>query len=152
VKRLTLVRHAHADTEQHPVKDFDRPLSDRGIEQARNAAAAFAAGRPEVDLILSSPAQRAFATAEAFATALGYAPRRIVTELPLYLASPETILLLLEKLDETLRHVLVVGHNPGLSALARQLSGNLQMGELNTAAVYSADVSNDMLKVSTRAH
>jgi phosphohistidine phosphatase len=70
---------------------------------------------------LCSPAQRALETLDAVRARL---PDLDVTRDPqLYLASAGEILERLQELPETLDAVLVVGHNPGLAALARSLPG-----------------------------
>ena len=138
---LTLIRHAHAEAERAGIKDFDRSLSETGVREARAAALKLAAENPQVDLILSSPAVRALQTAQIFARALAYPEPRIGTDASLYLASPDAILAALEDIEDAVRHVLVFGHNPGISILARQLSANSRMPELNTAGVFSIQLT-----------
>lgn len=40
-----------------------------------------------------------------------------------YLASPGELLKLLQEVDDAVRHILLVGHNPGLHALVAALAG-----------------------------
>ncbi len=54
---------------------------------------------------------------------LGPPPLRIVYDEALYLASPDAIRTELGRIDDSDAHVLVVGHNPGLHALALELVG-----------------------------
>lgn len=116
--RLALVRHAKSDWGDPGLDDHDRPLNDRGIRDAPRMAQALAATdfRPEV--ILSSTALRARTTAEAFGAASGVA---VDLDPELYGAPART--LLAAAAASGARRVLVVAHDPGMTALAGQLSG-----------------------------
>jgi phosphohistidine phosphatase len=76
----------------------------------------------EVELMISSPATRAMVTAEAIAEALDYACGGIVSEERLYEADAEEILTVIEEQDAWIDQLMVVGHNPGLTALVNILS------------------------------
>jgi phosphohistidine phosphatase len=69
---LYLLRHAHAGNAAHwDGDDADRPLSDRGKDQARRLGKLLAARGVVPDTILSSPKVRARQTANLVADALG---------------------------------------------------------------------------------
>jgi phosphohistidine phosphatase len=76
----------------------------------------------EVELMISSPATRAMATAEAIAEELDYPWDGVVTEERLYEADAEEILTVIEEQDDWIDHLMVIGHNPGLTALVNILS------------------------------
>jgi phosphohistidine phosphatase len=76
----------------------------------------------EIDLIVSSSALRAVATAEALAEAFEYAWDEIVVEEGLYEADADEILEVVEEQDDWVDHLMLVAHNPGLTALANYLS------------------------------
>ena len=116
-RRLILLRHGHAEEGRD---DFARRLTDAGRRAARQAGQALAHARFQPQLVLTSPAPRALETAELVAESCGHegAPRADQT---LYLGDPRAYLNVLRALPETLSRVLLVGHNPTLSELARQL-------------------------------
>ena len=70
--RLLLIRHGETDhnAERLALGQADVPLNERGRLQAQALAAALAA-RYEIDAIYASPLQRALATAQPLAEALG---------------------------------------------------------------------------------
>jgi phosphohistidine phosphatase len=76
----------------------------------------------EVELMISSPAVRAMATAEAMAEELDYPWDGIVAEEGLYEVDAEGILTVIEEQDDWIDRLMVVGHNPDLTALANILS------------------------------
>ena len=92
------------------------------------------------ELIITSDAVRALTTARAVAEAAGY-EGAIVTEPSLYLGKPDQVLATLNGLTETVRAVLIVGHNPGLEDLVAQLTG--EAVDLPTAALVHLAVPVD---------
>lgn len=89
------------------------------------------------DLIVSSDAVRAEATARAAADAAGYTGR-IVLSPELYHSSPATIVNVLQSLDDTAHSVMIVAHNPGLEDLVKRLTG--QSIELPTATLVHVEL------------
>jgi phosphohistidine phosphatase len=136
-KRLTLVRHAKSDWGDVSLGDFDRPLNKRGERDAPDMAARLAEAGLKPTLIISSPAVRALATAKAFAKALGYPKERIVRTDAAYLASPSELLEVVNALGGRASHVMLFGHNPGISAFAARLTGDDTIGDLPTCAAVS---------------
>lgn len=131
--RLTLVRHAKAVAARDRDTDFDRALSAEGLAEAREMAARFASHGRRPQLIVSSPAPRASNTATLFAQAWTPDVPAIDLQSPLYLAGPDALLDAIHALAAH-EHVMIVGHNPGISELARRIAGQ-PLGDLATAAV-----------------
>jgi len=138
MQRLTLLRHAQALDTPRGGRDFDRPLSDRGIIEARGAAQALQAAMPRPDLILASSARRTTQTAELVRdTAFADAP--LIVEPQLYLADADTLLDVLHSLGDGFATVLLVAHNPGISLACARLAGDGQPLSLQTAGWRSFD-------------
>ena len=113
MKQLILIRHAKSDW-SHGLPDHDRPLNSRG----RRAAPAIGDWLREKgflpDDILCSTATR---TRETLALLGSKAPVRF--EPALYHAAPETMLEVLKTAAGN--SVTMLGHNPGIAALAEDL-------------------------------
>lgn len=122
MRLLTLVRHAKSSWDYDELSDFERPLNERGRrdapEMAQRVRRLF--GKPQ--RLISSPALRAITTAQVFADNLGIDSHDIVVRPKIYEASTDTLLRLVRELDEHDEHVMLFGHNPGLSQLAHQLA------------------------------
>lgn len=73
-------------------------------------------------------------TAEYVKDAFGSADIELAIESSLYLASPSRIVSVLRSLDSTLKHVMVIAHNPGLEELSALLTGESPM-HFPTAAI-----------------
>ncbi|WP_028846667.1 SixA phosphatase family protein [Thermocrispum agreste] len=128
-RRITLFRHAKAAWPDD-VDDIDRPLADRGEADAP-VAGRWLAGQPLPSLVLCSPAVRARRTCELAMAALPDIPIRI--EERIYAASAGDLLDVVHQLPGDTRHVMLVGHNPGLSHLAGLLAG--ERIDLSTAGI-----------------
>jgi phosphohistidine phosphatase len=141
VRRLTVLRHAKSSWINPSLPDNQRPLSSRGEKDASMMAARLAARGERPDLILTSHAQRAAATAKAVAAHLGCPDGTMRIERRLYLAPPDAILQLVRSQDDAHAHVLLVGHNPGLTELANHLLPAFALGTLPTAGVVAIEVA-----------
>jgi phosphohistidine phosphatase len=111
------MRHGEAEGD---AVDHERALTARGRQQCVAAAEALAAAGFRPDAVLCSSAERAHRSAELAAEALGFSGPLEVRE-ALYLAEPPTYVAALRGLPDTVRSVLLVAHNPGLSVLASGL-------------------------------
>jgi phosphohistidine phosphatase len=100
-------------------------LNDRGKRDAPRMGERLAKRDVKVDLILSSPASRALATAEIIAKELDYNPKDIVVDDRLYPGAVDDLLNMIHKLDHMLDRVMLVGHNPTLTEVAQRLSSEI---------------------------
>jgi phosphohistidine phosphatase len=139
-KRLSLVRHANADQEGD-VRDFERPLSRKGHGEAMEMARRFQERGLVPDLILSSAAVRTRETAETFARVLGVAPRLLQADDSLYLADGDHILATIRAVGPRVTHLMLIGHNPGISAAAISLAPEAISNDLPTCGTLTMNVS-----------
>jgi phosphohistidine phosphatase len=117
VVRLYLCRHAHAAPGD---PDQLRELTDRGRAEADALAARLESATPAPEVVLASPLLRARQTAEPLARRLDV--ELLVDDAAAPGASAGSLLSALSALDaET---VVVVGHQPDCSEIARALSGS----------------------------
>jgi phosphohistidine phosphatase len=120
---LSIFRHAKSDRDDPSVADFDRPLAPRGEAAARAMGKWMTHNAQQPDLVLSSPSERTRATCALAFEAFQTAPR-LIFESVLYLATPRQLLARLGSVPDDVHHLLLVGHNPGLHALATALIGS----------------------------
>jgi phosphohistidine phosphatase len=135
MKQITIVRHAHAEKHDGDVEDFERRLDKRGRREAEQMAELAHALAVRPDHIVSSPAVRAISTAKEFARSLGFPLKRIRHDDRIYLADRATLVTVLRSTPAACRHVLLVGHNPGVSRLAAWLADDDTLGDLPTASL-----------------
>jgi phosphohistidine phosphatase len=122
MKTLYLVRHAKSDWSDASLDDFDRPLNKRGRNNAPLMGRVLREKGVNPDLIVSSPALRAITTAQVLAREIGYAQEKIVTNQQIYEASVKTLTKVISKQSASKETLMLVGHNPGLTAFANHVS------------------------------
>ncbi|AFH49501.1 Phosphohistidine phosphatase SixA [Ignavibacterium album JCM 16511] len=121
MRQLILVRHAKSSWDNPELDDFDRPLNKRGKRDAPFMAILLAEKKVKPDLILSSPAVRTKLTAIEIAKKLGIDKDKIIWNEKIYLASSSKLLKILTGIDDKVRSVMLIGHNPGLTDLQNYL-------------------------------
>jgi phosphohistidine phosphatase len=114
MKTLLLARHGKSSWEGSDLSDFERPLNSRGRRDAPLMGRLLMQIGVAPDLIVTSPANRAFTTARIVAGELHYPLERIEVREQLYEANSNDILTVVQSLDESQNTVLLFGHNPGL--------------------------------------
>ncbi len=120
MKALTIIRHAKAAPPEEYANDVDRPLTTRGLKDAKHMAEVLVRLEPPVDWLISSSAIRARETAEKLATGLDFT-NPIIWQDAAYLADADTLLAILSEAPQDIEHVVLVGHNPGVEELVAGL-------------------------------
>jgi len=121
MKTLLILRHGKSDWGQ-PIPDHDRPLTGRGKRAAVRMGEEIRDRDLVPDLILSSTAKRARATAKRAKKACGYEGQTIKAA-ELYLSGVVGHLEVLSEVGPSHPRVLIVGHNPDLEDLVHELTG-----------------------------
>ncbi|MEM7537963.1 MAG: histidine phosphatase family protein [Chloroflexota bacterium] len=131
MKTLSILRHAKTERwlnmDGEVVRsDFERALTPRGHEDAALIANTLRKLEPAVDLIVSSTAVRARQTTEHIVTGLNPSESTADMLAPqwedaVYGANETTLLQTLDQLPDQANHVLMVGHNPGVTYLVAGL-------------------------------
>ncbi|MTI40953.1 SixA phosphatase family protein [Fulvivirga lutimaris] len=122
MKTLYLVRHAKSSWDYPDLSDFDRPLSARGERDAPKMGQRLADKSILPGLIFSSPANRAFTTAQVIAKGIGYPLNKIRTQQSIYHASEGTLLKVVQNAECDVKSLMLFGHNPGFTDFACSLS------------------------------
>lgn len=121
MKQLLLLRHAKSSWDDPDLDDFDRPLAERGLKAAKLMGRELAARDWLPDQVLVSSALRTCDTWRLVAAELPARPR-VVFANALYDASAADVLSQIRLADLSSGCLAVVGHNPGLEDLAKQLA------------------------------
>ncbi|HEY0469661.1 MAG TPA: histidine phosphatase family protein [Polyangiaceae bacterium] len=122
MRTLLILRHGKAAPEEGG-SDADRPLTSRGKRDAERIGHSLRKDDLVPDRILSSSARRTRDTARKAAAAAHFSGP--IDELDeLYLADPEAYITAVRRNAPDAQRVLLVGHNPGLEALALILTGD----------------------------
>jgi len=120
MKKLYIIRHAKSDWNDKSLDDYDRPLNARGLKDAPLMGKFLKSKNIKPDLIVSSPALRAITTAQLIAKEVAY-EKAITPNQYIYEAYVTALQEIVEYLHDSNQSVFLVGHNPGVSALAYML-------------------------------
>ncbi len=122
MKSLTLLRHAKSGLDDPALRDFDRPLNERGRMAARKIGAHAHDRLMIFDWVVASPALRVEQTLDIFLAELEPPRPEPVWDRRAYLASAATLLDIVRETPDDVRHLLLAGHNPGIEELAVRLA------------------------------
>lgn len=142
MKTLYLLRHAKSSWSFDELSDQQRPLNDRGRDDAPRMGQALARRHITLDLLVSSPAVRALSTAALVAKELDYPHNRIQVEAGIYGADVDGLLVIIRALPDAAGSVLLVGHNPTITDTVNALSPS-DINEMPTAAVVCLKFETD---------
>jgi len=134
MKTLYLIRHAKSSWKDPKLTDFDRPLNKRGKKDAPFMADFLAREIEKPDLIISSPANRALTTAKIFADTFNYPQECIKTDKRIYEAGRDSHFEVISGIRAADNQVMLLGHNPDITWLAENLSGQ-SFGNIPTCGI-----------------
>lgn len=148
--RLYFLRHGEAEDRSESGRDYDRKLTNAGIEQVKRVAIGIAALIPEATAIFTSPLPRAHKTAEIAAEAIGFASDQLYVSQ--HLASGRFDLDALAEIvaiEPRDARIILVGHEPDFSQTVRALTGaTIEMRKAGLAFVdcSSAEYGSGVLR------
>jgi phosphohistidine phosphatase len=122
MRTLFLIRHAKSSWDHPGLRDFDRPLNERGQNDAPRMAQMLAKQGIKPDMLLSSPAKRALTTAIFFAETFNISPEEVQRESTIYEAFPKEIHRIISKLPDSAKNVMLFGHNPTMTEVANSFT------------------------------
>lgn len=122
-QEILFLRHGKA-AHAADVPDFERPLKPQGEQQARKIGLWMQSNRAIPDVVLTSPAKRAYDTACTALRAAGIDDGMIRTDPRLYFDTTRNLMAALAACDGAGARLLVVGHNPWMEELVLNLASD----------------------------
>lgn len=150
MKTLLLIRHAKSDWNDPLLKDFDRPLNERGKRDAPVMGKRLLEKEVKIDAFITSPAKRAKKTAELIAKEYDAKKEKIIFVDELYHAEPSTFFDVISKTDDDYKHIAVFAHNPGITEFANQLA-NVHVDNMPTCSIFAIKIDSKHWKDFTNA-
>jgi phosphohistidine phosphatase len=139
MKKLLLVRHAKSSWSDFSIRDFDRPLNERGKRDAPEMAKRLRDKEIEIDAFVASPAKRAKKTAELFAKEYKREKDSILFVDDLYLANPATFFDVISQVDNVYKTIAVFSHNEGITQFANQLT-TTTIDDMPTCSIFAVKI------------
>lgn len=131
-KTLIIVRHGKSSWNNTQLRDFDRPLNQRGLMDAEKVGEFIWAKEGKPELILTSSAKRACDTARIIANHT-HSIDLMEKKENLYLAWTDELFNSIYKISDEIDKTILVGHNPGLTELINHLG--VRLDNLPTASI-----------------
>ena len=143
MKSVIIIRHAKSSWDNMGVEDFDRPLNDRGKEDAPKMAKRLLERNIAIDAFISSSAKRARKTAALFLKEFGGDKDDIILVPDLYLADPEAFYNAIAQAPAKAQTIALFAHNPGITDFANELT-EVRVDDMPTCAIFAvkADIEN----------
>jgi phosphohistidine phosphatase len=138
MKTIYLVRHGKSSWKNPNQKDLNRPLSKRGKNDAPKMGKKLKKLNEKADLIITSPAKRAYDTARKIAKETGYPVKKIDKEDKLYMADNEGFIDVIKKVKKSVDKLMIVSHNLGLTIFANFISDS-DIVNIPTAGIVRID-------------
>jgi phosphohistidine phosphatase len=142
MKTILLVRHAKSSHSLGFASDFDRPLNDRGFQDAKEMGKNLFNKNTIIDQFVSSPALRAKTTAELFAAEYERKMKDILFVPALYHANSEVFAEVIGGLNNKFQHIALFSHNPGITDFAGSLC-TTEIAHMPTSSVFAVEAAVD---------
>lgn len=123
-KTLYVLRHAKSSWDELDKGDFDRPLKSRGIDDARRLAQILREELSDLDIVVSSPANRAIHTTILFCQTVGLPMEIIHINENIYESYEEDIERIVKSFPDEVSKAMIVGHNPTFTYFANRFLPN----------------------------
>jgi phosphohistidine phosphatase len=142
-RTLVMIRHAKSSWANPLQSDYERPLNERGEEDAPKMGERLKSLGLVPDVIIASTAKRAKQTAKKIASAIGYNVDNIRWEEKLYHCIPSVFEEAIYETPDEAKTIFIVAHNPGITGFANQLSPDFTLDNMPTCGVIGAHVEAD---------
>lgn len=136
------MRHAKSSWDTPGLNDSERPLNNRGKKNAPFMGKLLKGKNEIPDLIISSPAKRAYSTAKRIAEEVSYPVKKIFKEEKLYMADTGEFLSVIGNTLQNINKLMLISHNSGITRFANFISGE-NLDNIPTAGIVRIDFDMD---------
>lgn len=134
MKTVYIVRHAKSSWKYPTVKDEDRPLKERGVNDAYLISEKLASKIKKPDVFITSSANRALHTAVVFANTFKYPLANLQINKSLYSFSDGYLIKTIKALDDSFDSAIIFSHDHGINTFVNKF-GNKKIKHVSTAGV-----------------
>jgi phosphohistidine phosphatase len=141
MKRLIVIRHGKSTWELQ-VRDHDRVLTQRGIDDAHLIGAALKDMDLNPDQIWTSTAARALQTATLVSEYINYSLSKLELKRDLYTFSSDELINVISNADDSIETLVIFSHNHGITDLVNDL-GSTRFDNVPTTGVVAIDFDSN---------
>lgn len=139
MKKLYIIRHAKSSWASPGQPDVERPLNERGKNDAPMMAKRLLKKQLRIDAFMTSPANRALTTCRLFAKEYAVSENKIMVVDKLYHAPAEIFYDVISGLDNLMNDVAIFAHNPGITDFANSLCHGLYIDNMPTCGILAVE-------------
>lgn len=139
MKKLTLIRHGKS-TWEYQVRDHDRVLKERGIQDAHLIGSYLKKNSFNSDIYMSSSAARALQTATLVCEYLDYNLKSLSINRSLYTFSKEELESVVLNANDDLDHITIFSHNHGITEFVNHF-GDIYFDNIPTTGCVTLEFS-----------
>lgn len=134
MKTLYIVRHAKSSWKYEGVEDIDRPLKERGINDAHLMSTFLSKEIQRPDVFISSNANRALHTAVIFCRNFNYPFSNLKIKKELYSFSDGYLVKTVKALDDSFDSAIIFSHDHGINTFVNKF-GSKPIAHVSTCGV-----------------
>ncbi|WP_075344497.1 SixA phosphatase family protein [Tenacibaculum agarivorans] len=134
MKTIYIVRHAKSSWKYTSVRDHDRPLKERGINDAHLISKYLAKTIQRPDVFISSSANRALQTGIIFCENFGYPMANLKISKQLYSFSDGYLVKTVKALDDNFDSAIIFSHDHGINTFVNKF-GSKPIAHVTTCGV-----------------
>jgi phosphohistidine phosphatase len=139
MKQLLIIRHAKSSWDFSNMNDFDRPLNERGHNDAPMMAKRLVQKNIAIDAFVSSTAKRAFTTAYYFANEYKLKEKDIIQVGELYHAPSNVFYNVIQHFSNQHNTVAIFSHNPGITEFVNELT-EMKIIDMPTCGIFAIKI------------
>ncbi|WP_308992821.1 histidine phosphatase family protein [Mariniflexile litorale] len=144
MKKLFLIRHAKSSW-KYNVIDHERPLNEKGLNDANNISLYLKADSLNMDAVYCSDAVRTITTANIFFENLKMDSSKLQLNHDLYDFSGSNLIRVIKECDNRINHLMVFGHNHAITAFVNTF-GSIPIDNVPTCGVVCIEFNIDNWK------
>lgn len=152
MKQLIVVRHAKSSWDA-PLRDKDRPLTSKGIQDAHLVSSNILNQIPNSFIVWSSSAKRASETAIIFAQNISFPIESIVFKEELYTFDERKLEQIIKSCPNEYENLILFGHNEAITSFVNKF-GNIFIDNVSTSGfvniIFEQNSWNDIEKGITK--
>ena len=144
MKQLILIRHSKSSWET-PIRDIDRPLANKGIQDALLVSSKVNEIMPKSFLVWCSIARRAKETAMIFAQNILFPVESVVYKEDLYTFDEHKLEKIIKSCSDGVENLIVFGHNAAITNFVNKF-GSTFIDNVSTTGFVSITFDSDSWK------
>ncbi|MDO7173607.1 SixA phosphatase family protein [Mariniflexile sp. AS56] len=148
MKNLILIRHAKSSW-QYDVIDHERPLNEKGIQDAHMVSSHLALKKMNIDTVLCSDAVRTKTTADIFFKNLKIDQSLMKLDDELYDFSGNNLIRVIKRCPDSVNHLMIFCHNHAITSFVNTY-GDKYIENVPTCGVVSIEFAIENWKELTK--